>query len=125
MDKLSKALDESYRSIQVDEKQAEVHRQVIAMLEETGVTSPAIEEQVKHHAEAIRKLQEEIVQKKLRLVDDLMLLEDANIIAVMKMRYLDYMRWEDICEKIDRQRRWAMKMRDTGLSTILRKRRDP
>ena len=62
MDKLSKALDEGYRSIQVDEKQAEVHRQAIAMLEETGVTSPAIEEQVKHHAEAIRKLQEEIVQ---------------------------------------------------------------
>ena len=124
MDKASRMLDKKYMALQLKQKQADVHSQAIATLTETISDDAFIREQVDRHGKAIRELEREAQQERLDFLDDLLLVDDPNVITVLKLRYLDYLSWDAISARMGCQRRWAMMMRDRGLACIVSKRRD-
>lgn len=124
MDKASRALDKKYMALQLKQKRADVHSQAIATLTESVSDDAIIREEVDRHSEAIRALEREAQQERLGILDDLLLVDEPNVITVLKLRYLDYLSWEAISARMGCQRRWAMMMRDRGLACIVSKRRD-
>ena len=119
MDKASRDLDERYMSIRAKETQLEIHKRALSMLYEAGLDDQIIHEQVQLHENAIRSLQGEIAPLKLEQINDFSRLEDPEVFEVMKMRYFNYLTWDEIAEKHDRTGRWAQLQRNKGLYLIL------
>jgi len=124
MDNASRMLDKKYMDFQLKLKRAEVHSQAIATLTESISDDAVVKEQVNRHSKAIRELECEAQQERLALLDDLLLVDDPNLITVLKLRYLDNLSWDAISAQLGCQRRWAMMLRDRGLACIISKRRD-
>lgn len=120
MDKMSRILDEKYKEIQVKEMQEEFHNRAVQMYRQMGVSTDAVESQVRHHEQAIAELRKAGLAARLEFVDDLMLVDDINVLDVLKERYLDFQTWEEIGRLHDHNRDWAMKIRDKGLRMILK-----
>ena len=124
MDAVSKKLDKEYMAIQDSLKKAEMHRQAVLMLKSAGVEAADIDEAVRKHEQEILRLQEEVTAARLQQVQDFMLLEDLRTLEILRLRYIDFLTWEEISAKLGCCRDSLMKRRDRGLREILKKRRD-
>lgn len=124
MDQDSLELDARYMSIKDKMTRVEIHNQALAMLHESGLEDKYILKQVQFHEEAVNCLKDEIAIMKLAQINDFLRLKDPDIIDILKMRYFNYLSWDEIAQKYGRTVRWAQMLRNSGLHQIVKAKED-
>ena len=124
MDERSLELDSRYMSIKEKMTRVEIHNQALAMLRESGLEKKYILNQVQIHEAAVNALQDEIAVMKLAQINDFLRLKDPDIIDILKMRYFNYLSWDEIARKHGRTVRWAQMLRNRGLHQIVEAKED-
>ena len=124
MDENSLDLDARYMSIKDKMTRVEIHNQALAMLSESGLEEKYIQKQVQFHKAAVSALQDEIAIMKLSQINDFLHLKDPEIIDILKMRYFNYLSWDEIAQKYGRTVRWAQMLRNRGLHQIVEAKED-
>ena len=118
MDEKSKSLDERYQGIWKAEREIVCRKEAAALLKNggspTGNASLILGDQEKKIAILERQVEEE----KLELAADLLLLDDMEELAAVKLRYVDQLQWKEIADRMGCSRRRAINKRDAGLAKI-------
>jgi len=118
MDEKSLELDARYMGIKEKMSRVELHRQALTMLRESGLEEKYTLKHQQVHESAIKALNDEISEMKLAQIEDFLLLTDPETIDVLKMRYIDYLPWNEIANRCDRTIRWVQMSRNRGLHQI-------